>query len=149
MRAVPHLISCQCSRRITLLLARNAYANLLPGDHASINGTAVNTMTEVDAPAEGDDQPERAPLPTNSMITVRLSDVQIHPNDGPSDAHDSSSPASSTASKRSSRSSASISDDSISLNSVDWEGLEKTEEQEPKDEGTDEVQYAESRSTHH
>lgn len=89
------------------------------------------------------DMPADAPLPTNSMITVRLSDIPFDPDlDGPLDHRASRGGSvlrSTPSSTRSSRSSSQTSDSSTSLNSVNWEGLEKTEEQEPKDEATDEV----------
>jgi hypothetical protein len=90
-----------------------------------------------------DISPENIPLPTSSMITVRLSDIQVHPDVGedlePGVSQVASLRQSIPSSTRSSRSSSQISDSSASIHSVDWEGLEKTEEQEAKDEETDEV----------
>lgn len=88
-------------------------------------------------------KPEDIPLPRSSMITVRLSDIQAPP-ELDVDAEVEASPQlsvrqSSPSSTRSSRSSSRTSDSSVSINSVDWEGLEKTEEQESKDGATDEV----------
>lgn len=96
-------------------------------------------------------RPENIPLPTDSMITVRLSDAQLHAE--PVDMHaaaqdlDKATPgqnsrtsiATSSLSRPSSRSSSRSSQVSSTSNSVDWEGLERTEEQEVKDDATDEV----------
>ena len=93
--------------------------------------------------AESEVSPEDVPLPTSSMITVRLSDIPVCPDDVEAADQDASQeasiPRSSPSSPRFSRSSSQTSDSSTSVNSVDWAGLEKTEEQEPKDEATDEV----------
>ena len=91
--------------------------------------------------------PENVPLPTSSMITVRLSDCQEGDEVAVSSLN--SSPRMSTASRARSESDASsrASTPSGSSNSmlspVDWEELEKTEEQEKKDDGSDEVDYLE------
>ncbi len=82
---------------------------------------------------------DNLPLPTDSMVTVRLSDVQIHPiiEESPRNSKARTSSVSSRSS------SASIASDSGSTSpsntSVNWEGLEKTEEQEARDQATDEV----------
>ncbi len=97
--------------------------------------------------------PENVPLPTSSMITVRLSDCQseqVLPIDActPPESPRLSSPNSpqslpsrprsiSVATTTSAASTGSA--ESGAFSAVDWEGLEKTEEQEPKDEATDEV----------
>ncbi|KIW10455.1 hypothetical protein PV08_11419 [Exophiala spinifera] len=87
-------------------------------------------------------KPEDIPLPRSSMITVRLSDIQSPPElDLDAEVEASPQPSirqSSPSSTRSSRSSSRTSESSVSIRSVDWEGLEKTEEQEAKDEATDE-----------
>ncbi|KAG9773578.1 Ecotropic viral integration site 5 protein-like protein [Exophiala dermatitidis] len=86
--------------------------------------------------------PEDIPLPRSSMITVRLSDASafsVLEEDVELDVSPETAPlGSSPSSIRSSRSSSQSSDKSASLNSVNWEGLEKTEEQEPRDEASDE-----------
>lgn len=101
--------------------------------------------------AEEEIAPENIPLPTDSMVTVRLSDALLLQSE--SLQQDETEPtyeleepqldqhrSPSTASFRSSNSSSARSSSSSSRsNSVDWEELEKTEEQEPKDECTDEV----------
>lgn len=112
------------------------------GARATTTKEAVEVKIEVD--------PENVPLPTDSMITVRLSDAElaIEPaqleemvEDGEvqssgQTAHTSTvSSLSGVSSRPSSRSSQA----SSTSNSVDWEGLEKTEEQEVKDDATDEV----------
>lgn len=105
---------------------------------------ATPEVTPRDLPNSGcDDDPENVPLPTSSMVTVRLSDIPYDPDldelRQPDAPRESSIPRSSPPSTRSSRSSSQTSESSTSINSVNWEGLEKTEEQEPKDEVTDEV----------
>lgn len=97
-------------------------------------------------------RPENIPLPTDSMITVRLSDAQLlnEPLSVDEEKTDSSAVDSdavmpthastgSSISRTSSRASSRSSELSSISNSVDWEGLEKTEEQEVKDDATDEV----------
>lgn len=96
-------------------------------------------------------RPENIPLPTDSMITVRLSDAQLQPdlasiahstqdlNKATVEQNSHSSIAASSTSRTSSRSSSRSSQASSISNSVDWEGLERTEEQELKDDATDEV----------
>lgn len=100
-------------------------------------------MAELAATNDGDISPENVPLPRSSMITVRLSEVDLEPvidaiseQDG---TQDPSAPQSSPSSTRSSRSSSQTSDSSTSIDTVDWEELDKTEEQEPKDDASDEV----------
>ena len=89
-----------------------------------------------------DIEPENIPLPRSSMISVRLSDVQLQPATEEIDASSRTSVRQSTASSpRSSRSSSRTSASSISVNTVDWEGLGKAEEQEARDDATDEVRY--------
>lgn len=100
--------------------------------------------------AEEEIAPENIPLPTDSMVTVRLSDALFEAEpidqDEVEQTYEEEQPqveqhrSPSTASFQSSTSSSSrISTSSSRSNSVDWEVLEKTEEQEPKDECTDEV----------
>lgn len=94
--------------------------------------------------------PENVPLTTDSMVTVRLSDACLEAESFPAidsaphsyagtvvTDHDES--PTSSLSRRSSMSSSRSSQASSSAKSVDWEGLEKTEEQEIKDDATDEV----------
>lgn len=94
-------------------------------------------------------RPEDIPLPRDSMITVRLSDAQLL-SESPSEEvpevqtpttveHEFATRTVSPASRCSSRASSQSSRVSTTSNSVDWEGLEKSEEQEIKDEATDEV----------
>ena len=108
-------------------------------------------------------RPENVPLPTDSMITVRLSDAQLEAepvdiqlttqdiNEAVVEQNSRTSVATSSLSRPSSRSSSSSSQASSTSNSVDWEGLERTEEQEVKDDATDEVRrtllYLESQLT--
>lgn len=95
-------------------------------------------------------RPEDIPLPRDSMITVRLSDAQLlsesHISEEPSELQtptalerDFTTDVISPSSRPSSRASSHSSCISTTSNSVDWEGLEKTEEQEVKDDATDEV----------
>ena len=97
--------------------------------------------------------PENIPLPRDSMITVRLSGYGSSARDSRSEAEDEenkhdtqggsqrdsivSSPR--AAGIVSSQASSVHSSRSASISPVDWEVLEKTEEQEPRDEGTDDV----------
>lgn len=94
--------------------------------------------------------PENVPLPTDSMITVRLSDAHLDVEPFPATESASHSYANtvvtdheesqaSSLSRSSSVASSRSSQASGSSKSVDWEGLEKTEEQEVKDDATDEV----------
>lgn len=111
---------------------------------AEVSVQTVLPMTIQDvAVVEDEISPEDVPLPRSSMITVRLSEVSVLSDlDEDLDLkapQDNGTPESSPPSTRSSRSSSQTSGSSISLNSVNWEGLEKTEEQEPRDEATDEV----------
>lgn len=99
-----------------------------------------------------DTSPENVPLPTDSMITVRLSDAELQTEPIPADdsasvsyantvvsEQDAHHSTTSSVSRSSSHSSRRSSLSSSAANSVDWEGLEKTEEQEVKDDATDEV----------
>lgn len=87
------------------------------------------------------------PLPTDSMVTVRLSVHHPEPLPKPNIFPELESLAARRASQISLQSSISSSSSSshdgmtspTSSGSVDWEELEKTEEQEPRDEGTDDV----------
>lgn len=73
------------------------------------------------------------------MVTVRLSDIQIHPV-GDESSRNSKGRSSSVSSLSSNASALSDGGSTSPSNiSVDWEELEKTEEQEPRDEGTDDV----------
>ncbi len=101
-------------------------------------------MSEVQSDTQIEVEPENVPLPTSSMITVRLSDCHTL-NSEQAVSSTRSSPRNSNASLAKSQSDSSSrgstpsgSSDSV-LSPVDWEILEKTEEQEPRDEGTDEV----------
>ena len=79
-------------------------------------------------------------MSTDSLVTVRLSELQDLPEE--QDEAKQETKVTSRASSITSRTSSAPSDsstDSGSATSVNWEGLEKTEEQEPRDEGTDEV----------
>lgn len=100
-------------------------------------------MTEVPPSGDAGIAPEDVPLPRSSMITVRLSEVDLQPVlDAISEQdviQDPSAPQSSPSSTRSSRSSSSTSDSSTSIDTVDWEELDKTEEQESKVDTSDEV----------
>ena len=105
---------------------------------------AAAAAADVNVDIDIEISPENVPLPRSSMITVRLSEVQLEPiiedNTGQDVTHDPSL-QSNPSSPRSSRSSSQTTDSSSSIETVDWDELEKTEEQEPKDEGTDEVRY--------
>jgi len=108
---------------------------------------------EVEEPEEmGSEEirPENIPLPTDSMITVRLSDVQLPTHsaalqdpaqelNAAAVEQNSRTSVATSLTRTSSRASSSSSQDSSTSNSVDWEGLERTEEQELKDDATDEV----------
>lgn len=98
-------------------------------------------------------RPEDIPLPRDSMITVRLSDVQLLAESPESEEplalqtptaleHNFAATTGSTCSRPSSRASSRSSRVSSISNSVDWEGLEKSEEQEVKDDATDEVKHS-------
>lgn len=110
--------------------------------------TDVAAAVAVAGRNDSDISPEDVPLPRSSMITVRLSEVNLNPvSDAVPEqdtAQDPSAPQSSPSSTRSSRSSSQTSDSSTSIDTVDWEELDKTEEQEPKDDATDEVRKARS-----
>lgn len=80
---------------------------------------------------------------TNSMVSIRLSDVEIHPGveDVVEDAVDPNKTFSSCSASITSKTSSSSSndrDEAMSLELVDWEGLEK-EEQERCEDSKDEV----------
>ena len=79
------------------------------------------------------------PTPTDSMVTVRLSDAHIVPvgDDSLPTTKRRSSSANSQSSSASARSSTRSS--TPSNTTVDWEELEKTEELEQRDQATDEV----------
>lgn len=118
---------------------------------AEIGTTTVAAEEAVVLEIVEETRPENIPLPTDSMITVRLSDAQlqaepamIHAAMQESNEHSRgqnsrTSLATSSGSTPSSRSSSRTSQASTTSNSVDWEGLEKTEQQELKDDATDEV----------
>lgn len=118
--------------------------------------TGLTTVKEdlVEEIVEEEISPENIPLPTDSMITVRLSDAQLlaepdtfetsldqHTPEGPEPDTTTSitSPGSRSSSRASSQSSRVSQTSNSNSNSVDWEGLERTEEQEVKDDATDEV----------
>lgn len=109
-------------------------------------------VTEEEMTEKEEIRPENIPLPTDSMITVRLSDAQLLAESHTFETFlEQQTPASpepeistivtSPASRSSSRASSQSSRASATSNSVDWEGLEKTEEQEIKDDATDEVRF--------
>ena len=104
-----------------------------------LHAVSSQTMHKV----EFDVEPENVPLPRSSMVSVRLSDIPFDPDlDIIGESHVSqevSLPGSGPPSTRTSRSSSRTSESSVSMNSVNWEGLEKTEEQEAKDDTADEV----------
>lgn len=80
------------------------------------------------------------PLDTDSLVTVRLSDVKPAAKPALDDQQTSSSPtrpASSSSSLRSRSTSSSHGSDTPINEILDWEELDKSEEQEPRDEGTD------------
>ena len=109
----------------------------------------VQTLVEM----KTDIQPENIPLPTptNSMITVRLSDYgnsarnsrfEVEDEESTNGTQDDSQRDSIVSSPRaasivSSQALSVHSSRSASISPVDWEVLEKTEEQEPRDEDTD------------
>ena len=93
-------------------------------------------MSDTHISAELETQPEDVRLPTSSLISVRLSAYMANKEASPPRTP-RESPRISVASSGSSTPTSSS--DSGSFSPVDWEGLEKTEEQEPRDEGTDEV----------
>jgi len=109
------------------------HINTLPGLHDMEAIVAQSATTVVKMPRNN------SPLPTDSMVTVRLSDAQINPvsNDSVRNSTRRSSSANSHSSSISARSSTRSS--TPSNTTVDWEELEKTEEQEPRDQATDEV----------
>lgn len=85
--------------------------------------------------------PFQSPPDTDSLVTVRLSDVKL---DAEPDSEDLQTPLSPdrpesiSSSLRSRSTSSSNGSDSAVNDTVDWEELDKSEEQEPRDEGTDE-----------
>lgn len=111
----------------------------------------VKVVEEETTPiTEEEIRPEDIPLPRDSMITVRLSDAQLLAESPTTEEsldlqtptalqHDLTATIASTSSRPSSRASSESSRISTTSNSVDWEGLEKSEEQEVKDDATDEV----------
>lgn len=99
---------------------------------------SIDKMQDPTSEVLTETNPENVPLPTNSMITVSLSDIQDSAKSP--EMVEAESPASTVSSpKCSSVCSSQISSDSDGPAAVNWEGLEKTEEQEPKDDATDEV----------
>ena len=92
-------------------------------------------MTEVEHVHDATTQPV-----TSSMVTVRLSDVQIHPEvEDSADPNETFSTRSASIISKTSSASSGSHNETMSMESVDWEGLEKTEKQERCEEGTDEV----------
>lgn len=82
-----------------------------------------------------------SPPDTDSLVTVRLSDVKLAAEGEHDDQQTPSSPSraqSVSSSLRSRSTSSSNGSDSAINDAVDWEELDKSEEQEPRDEGTDE-----------
>lgn len=117
----------------------------------NLEGRPVEAMAEASVEEEEETKPENIPLPTDSMITVRLSDAEMDPDsveveeaeqaeytEPQPDTNDRISAADSSLSRTTSPSPSSSSQASSRSNSVDWEVLEKTEEQETKDVATDE-----------
>ena len=105
-------------------------------------------MSETHGSAELETQLKDVSLPTSSMISVRLSDYISNkeafsprtPRESPCNSAKSVPSRPRSISVASSRSSTpTSSSEAGSYTPVNWEGLEKTEEQEPRDEGTDEV----------
>ena len=128
------------------------FLNTVPCRHApkqspvqlSNRGHIFINMSDVQTEVQTEVEPANIPLPASSMITVRLSDCGSGTDENALSST-ASSPRNSNASLARSQSDCSShqstpsgSSDSV-LSPVDWEILEKTEEQEPKDEGTDEV----------
>jgi hypothetical protein len=111
------------------------HTDTLPGLHDMEAIVAQSATTVVKTPRSN------SPLPTDSMVTVRLSDAQIHPVSNDSVRNSRTRTRSSSANSHSSSISARSSTRSStpSNTTVDWEELEKTEEQEPRDQATDEV----------
>jgi hypothetical protein len=149
LRAVSHLILAEKTNHSFIC----TYTGFIPltlfapvHDSIVLYDTRLRTnfiMSEVIAIAAHDATPEEVPLPRSSMISVQLSDID--PENAVEDEPEQdvsrvqSRIGSRPSSVRSSRSSSQTSDSSASLNLVDWEGLEKTEQEEPRDEATDEV----------
>ena len=101
-------------------------------------------MAEVQEVQAEPAQPTTAHLATNSMVSIRLSDVEIHPGvedpvEEEVDPDETFSTRSPSIASKTSSSSSTGRDEVMSLESVDWEGLEKTEEQERCEDSTDEV----------
>lgn len=87
------------------------------------------------------DQPTSSPPDTDSLVTVRLSDVKLSVEPVLEDQETLSARSrseSDSSSFRSRSTSSSNGSDSPVNDTVDWEELDKTEEQEPRGEGTDE-----------
>lgn len=83
---------------------------------------------------------QRAHIPTDSMVTVRLSDAQNSPDIEDNDDQPTKETLVSRRQSLASQSSnGSETSDRSSLVSVDWDELERTEEQEPRSENADEV----------
>lgn len=98
---------------------------------------------------KSDVEPENVPLPRSSMVSVRLSDIPFDPDLDVIDEHDvpeASLPRTDPPSTRTSRSSSRTSESSRSIDSVNWEDLEKTEEQEARDDAADEVGFLHGRT---
>lgn len=78
------------------------------------------------------------------MVSIRLSDVEIHPGaeidlEDAADPNETFSDRSASVASRSSTASSNGHGEVMSIESVDWEVLEKTEEQERCEDSTDEV----------
>lgn len=89
-----------------------------------------------------DTPPDGVPLPTASMVTVRPSDDPSQLSSVDVVEKDEKLRGSIISGRTRSRTlsgSSATSRGSDTTTSVDWEGLEKTEQQEPKDDATDEV----------
>jgi Rab-GTPase-TBC domain len=88
------------------------------------------------------EQSSSSPVHTDSLVTVRLSDVKLATEPEVEEQETPSSPnppESISSSLRSRSTSSSTGSDSLINDTVDWEELDKSEEQEPRDEGTDEA----------
>jgi hypothetical protein len=105
-------------------------------------GTFDHKPSESAHDIESEVEPENVPLPRSSMVSVRLSEIPFDPDLDIIDERDAlgaSIPCSGPPSTRTSRSSSRTSESSLSINSVNWEDLEKTEEQQARDDAKDEV----------
>ncbi|KAJ9610747.1 hypothetical protein H2200_005524 [Cladophialophora chaetospira] len=90
---------------------------------------------------ENEVEPANVPLPRSSLVSVRLSEIPFDPELDVIDERDAlgaSIPCSGPPSTRTSRSSSRTSESSLSINSVNWEDLDKTEEQQARDDAKDE-----------